>query len=282
MRDRESHVVKQAVKLGPVQETLLIPLLGRAEETRKRNGFMQDPKALEIVESLDYDFDKWRGGRSLAGATLRTLIYDAQVRRFLERHPSGTVVEIGAGLNTRYERLDNGRAQWLEFDLADSMALRRRFFADNERRTMIEASVLETDWLEQVASRPAPYLFVSEAVIIYLDTGEAERVLLTLGQRFPGSWLLTDTVSGKMVDQQHRHDAMRHLGRNSWFRWRCDNPRDLERLGMCLVESLGFLDAPRELIERMPLKYRWLIRYAPWLVRRMTAGLWINRFRLGP
>lgn len=121
--------MKQKIKteLGAVQETLLIPLLGRAEETR-RGGLINDPKSLEIVEALDYDFSKWRGIRSLVGASIRARLFDEEVRLFLEAHPGGTVVEIGAGLNTRYERLDNGQAQWIEIDLPDSMALRSGFW----------------------------------------------------------------------------------------------------------------------------------------------------------
>ncbi|MEM7180576.1 MAG: hypothetical protein AAF518_06675 [Spirochaetota bacterium] len=51
------------VELGAVQETLLIPLLGRAMETKKANGILQDTKAVSIVEQLDYDFSKWQLSR---------------------------------------------------------------------------------------------------------------------------------------------------------------------------------------------------------------------------
>jgi O-methyltransferase involved in polyketide biosynthesis len=39
---------------------------------------------------------------------LRTVLLDAWVRTFLARNPAGTVVEIGTGLNSRFERVDNG------------------------------------------------------------------------------------------------------------------------------------------------------------------------------
>jgi O-methyltransferase involved in polyketide biosynthesis len=35
---------------------------------------------------------------------LRTAIFDMWVRSFVAAHPNGTVVEIGTGLNTRFER----------------------------------------------------------------------------------------------------------------------------------------------------------------------------------
>ena len=53
-------MTKLSVDLGPVQETLLIPLLGRARETQTDSGLIQDNKAVEIVNTLDYDFSKWR------------------------------------------------------------------------------------------------------------------------------------------------------------------------------------------------------------------------------
>ncbi|MEO0409803.1 MAG: class I SAM-dependent methyltransferase, partial [Cyanobacteria bacterium P01_A01_bin.135] len=137
-------MTKVAVDLGPVQETLLIPLLGRAVQTQKGNGLIQDPKAVEIVNALDYDFSKWEKSRSLTGATLRTRMYDQDVQAFLNEHPAGTVVEIGCGLNTRFERLDNGQVRWFDLDLPDTIALRRQFFQDGPRRTMLEASVLDT------------------------------------------------------------------------------------------------------------------------------------------
>ena len=59
------------VNLGPVQETLLIPLLARARETERPRGLLHDRRACEIVRQLDYDFSKWEGGRSMKGAMLR-------------------------------------------------------------------------------------------------------------------------------------------------------------------------------------------------------------------
>lgn len=194
---------KIAVELGPVQETLLIPLLARAEETRRGNGIIHDPKAVEIVDSLDYDFTKWHGAGSLVGMTLRTRVFDEQVKRFLNKHPEGTVIEIGAGLNTRFERLDNGTASWIEFDLADSMTLRKVFFQDTERRQMFSGSVLDTDWHQKVLENPSPYCFVSEAVIIYLDGSSVERAIRQMASAFPDSLLVMD---GGNATQARHHE----------------------------------------------------------------------------
>ena len=207
-------------------------------------------------------------------------MFDEEVREFLTANPEGSVIEIGAGLNTRYERLDNGRASWLESDLPDSMALRKRFFTETDRRRMISADVLDTDWHEVAAQLPPPYCFVSEAVIIYLDDNDAKRALASMARRFPGATLVMDTTSGAMVDDQHNHDAMKTMSSDSWFRWRCDDPSELSEIGLDLVRSYTFLDASPEIRNAMPLFHRFVFRWMPWVLRRKLEGYRINRFTL--
>lgn len=59
------------VRLGSVQETLLIPLYARAIETRASDSVLSDPRAVEMVEALDYDFGRFAKMQSLAGANLQ-------------------------------------------------------------------------------------------------------------------------------------------------------------------------------------------------------------------
>ncbi|MEM1080358.1 MAG: class I SAM-dependent methyltransferase [Pseudomonadota bacterium] len=266
-----------AVELGPAQTTLLIPLLGRAEETRKRNGMINDPLAVKVVEELDFDFSRWAKAKSLAAAVFRTRMYDQMVAEFLQAHPSGTVVEIGCGLNTRFDRLDNGQVQWFDLDLPDVMALRRRYVQDQPRCTMLTASVVDTDWHDEVLSTGGPWCFISEAVIIYLDNELAEQSIEQIAKAFPGAWIITDTTSTAMVHTQGQHDAMKHLPEECWFQWACDEPKQLESLGLTLVESNTFMDADPELIAQLPLTMRWMIRVFPNWMRSRVEGYRINR-----
>ena len=265
-------------ELGPVQETLLIPLLARARETEKRRGLLRDPRAVELVRRLDYDFGKWEGGRSLQGAMLRARMFDRYVEDFLAEHPRGTVVEIGCGLDTRFDRVDNGRLRWFDLDLPDAIALRRRFFDDEPRRTMVAASVLDTGWMDQVEAAGGPWMFVAEAVLVYLDAPDARRAVVNIAGRFPGARIAFDTTGARMVDTQDRHDAMRHLPRESWFRWKCDEPREIERWGanLRLAASKTFLDADPDLLERLPLILRLTARFAPFLLRGRASGYRLN------
>ncbi|MEM9301534.1 MAG: class I SAM-dependent methyltransferase [Pseudomonadota bacterium] len=272
--------MKTQVELGPVQETLLIPLLGRAVETAKPDGILKDTRAVEIVEELDYDFDKWRGGPSLLGACIRTLMYDRFVETFLQKHPFGTVVEIGCGLNTRFDRTDNGTVRWFDLDLPDTIALRRRYFDETPRYQMLAGSILDDSWVQPVQDTPGPWLFLSEAVLIYLDESDVKRAVEQLVASFPNVTLVVDTANAAMVDSQGSHDAMQHLPQESWFRWKCERPEIVEQWasGLKLEQSLTFADIDKQTASKLPLKWRLPLRLAPWFFRRRVDGYRLNLF----
>jgi O-methyltransferase involved in polyketide biosynthesis len=238
-------------KLGPVQETLLIPLYGRATLTRQGSALINDPKAVEMVERIDYDFTPFDGTMSLLGAVFRARIFDHWISRWLVEHPTGTVVEIGAGLDTRYERIDNGQARWLELDLPDATELRRRFFTGSDRRAIVAGSVLDDDWYDAIPGG-GPCLFAAEAVLIYLDPGDVTRLLARLARRFPGATLVTDTWTTWMADHQQQHDTVGAL--DAEFRWFCDDLAAMRVPGATveLLERCTFTSAPQPVTDLLP------------------------------
>lgn len=268
---------RPAAELGDVQSTLFIPLMGRARETRRRRPALRDPKAVEVLESVDFDTALYGRGWGGFVSVVRTVIFDHWVREFLARHPAGTVVELGAGLNTRFERTDNGTASWIDLDLPDTIALRRRFFATSGRRRMIAASVTDEDWLDEVADLPAPYFFVADGVLVYIPWDDVAATLGRITARFPGSCLAFDTYSQRTFDMQHRQAAKK--GMAARWAWACDDPKTLERPGLRLLESATITSPPRALRERLPARYRYLLPLAGPVLGKRTLSL--SLFRAG-
>jgi O-methyltransferase involved in polyketide biosynthesis len=249
---------KDQVELGQVQETLFIPLAGRAKETGRRRPILRDPKAVEILESVAFDRAKY----SRAGGwttVIRTACFDLWVRQFLAEHPHGTVIELGTGLNTRFERVDNGTVHWIDLDLPDTIALRRRFFADTDRRQMVAGSVTDDGWLSVVREMPGPYFFVSDGVLAYLTEAEVTRTLAGLAEAFPGALIAIDSYSQQMMAREHKLAARRGIAR---WQWACDDPRSLERLGMRVVETATITRPPRALRSALPGSRRMLLTLA--------------------
>ncbi|MEU6663988.1 class I SAM-dependent methyltransferase [Streptomyces sp. NPDC046821] len=248
------------IQLGSVQETLLIPLYGRAVDAGRRDSVLGDARAAELVASLDYDFTRFDGLPSLTGAVLRTALFDRWVTDFLTAYPAGTIVELGAGLNTRYERLDNGRARWFDLDLPYVAALRRAFFSDTPRRTTIATSVTETAWPDVVTAQgTGPYFFAAEAVLPFLDEAGARHTIGLLADHFPGALLALDTAGPAFIAAQGHHDALGKV--DARMRWACTGPDQLAQWfpDTRVLASHTLSTPPAKMYEELPAAYQQLL-----------------------
>lgn len=280
---------KLAVNLGAVQETLLIPLYGRYQVSKKLPDVFYDKKAVEIVPKLDYPFARWdKALGSLMGSVLRTQIYDDYVKTFMLENPQGTIIEMGCGLNTRFERLDNGSIHWLEGDLPDVLTLRQQFFQEkhSSRYQCIEMDLTQpANLISQVKKLPKPWCFVSEAVVIYLEKPQVEALLAAISSAVTESgkqgMLVMDTAATIMVQNQHKHDAMKLMPRNSWFKWACDEPKDVENLGgFTLMASKNFADIPPESYKHFSKKMYFALKYFRFLFKKRLAWYALNQYRI--
>ena len=108
------------IDLGDVQKTLLLPLWARAVESKKRNPMLVDETALRIIDQVDFDFstlNKNINDNSQIAWVKCALFCDRVIEEFLACYPAGTIVNIGCGLNTTSERVDNGKLRWYDPDL---------------------------------------------------------------------------------------------------------------------------------------------------------------------
>ncbi|ADG97891.1 O-methyltransferase domain protein [Segniliparus rotundus DSM 44985] len=251
----------EKVQLGEIQETTLIPLYGRALDARAPRSVLNDRKSLEMVEAIDYDFQKFTGP-SLPGTVLRASIFDGYVRDFLRAHPEGTVADLGCGLSTRFDRLDNGTVRWFDLDVEDTMALRRKFFSDADRYTMLAGSIFGTDWHEAVLERGGPLFLLSEAVLLYFPQAQVHEVLRQFAVHFPAASVALDTGGRFMMGNQDKNPVFRGL--SARMQWTCDRPRELESLGLRLLESRTFASPQPEAARDWPAKYRYGLKAIGW------------------
>jgi O-methyltransferase involved in polyketide biosynthesis len=218
------------INLGDVQKTLLLPLWGRAVETKKSNPSLIDETAVEIIDQIDYDFSKTAQNLddlTKIGWIQRSLICDQVTERFLTNYPGGTVVNIGCGLDTTFERVDDGQVRWYDLDLADVIELRRHFIEESERRRFIAASFLEKGWLEHIEVE-GNALFIAAGVFYYFEEQEIREFLIRLCDRYPGSEMLFDVSSPIGVKIANRKVIESSgLDEKSYLTWGLKNAQDL-------------------------------------------------------
>ncbi|WP_347022245.1 class I SAM-dependent methyltransferase, partial [Bacteroides ovatus] len=163
-----------------VAETLLIPLYYRAKESRRKNPILNDKVAEGLVDSLEYDYSRFDGAKlSEVGCVVRGWFFDRAVRRFIGKHANAVVVNVGCGLDTRFQRIGDGKAVFYDMDLPEVIALRRELIPEQPGNPYIAASLLETDWLDDLRRRhsDAHFIFVVEGVLMYFYEKQVKAFL---------------------------------------------------------------------------------------------------------
>ncbi len=260
-------MTKTKVDLGLVQETALITLWARATELKQAAPIIVDPKSVEILEALDYDFSKFTHAKdSQTGNCLRGAAIDNWVLRYLVEHPQGPVVELGAGLNTRFERVDNSIVRWFDLDLPDIMAVRKQFFQESDRRQFITASAFETNWCERVkAPGSNPSLFVAEGVLMYFNEAQVKQLFANLAEYFPGSLFAFDSYSPWLLRNLKRFASLQFV--SAKFDWGISDIYKIQDWDSRykVVEISKITDSPAQYLKRYSLLKRLLFSYVPLL-----------------
>ena len=258
-------------------ETLLITLYIRATESQRPDALIKDERAVALVTKMSYDFTRIRlkmPEYEKVTLILRNREFDRYARDFLTRRPEAVVVHIGCGLDSRFERVDNGQVEWYDLDLPDVIALRRKFIgSEGERYHLLGCSAFDNAWLDTVSTHhQRPFLFLAEGVLMYFEETQVKSLVLTLRDHFPGAELVFDAFSPLHIRVSNLRLSITELGTR--FRWGLWRGQEIEGWGdgIHLLDEWGYLDRPEPRLAHI----RWM-RHIPLAAR---AGR-IYHFHLG-
>jgi O-methyltransferase involved in polyketide biosynthesis len=192
-----SDTKKIDIILGPVQRTLFLPVVVRALESKKLTPLLHDKTAKEIVERVNLDFTKLITSTtelSRIAWIVRCTCFDRLIKDFLRRYPAATVVNIGCGLDTTYERVDNELVQWYDMDQPDVIELRKLFMNETKNRKFIAGSFLENNWYK-ILGFPEHVLFIAGGVFYYYEEKVIRTFFIKLSLMFQSCELLFDVTS---------------------------------------------------------------------------------------
>ena len=239
---------------------------------------MKDEKAVAVVKQMSYDFDQIRKIRMVEANKVARIMLTREMDRytqdFLSRHPDAVVVHIGCGLDSRFERVDNGRVEWYDLDLPEVIGLRRELIGDEEERYhLLGCSVLEDAWMEAVKVHSRrPFLFLAENVFVYFLEAQVESLVLRLREHFPGAELVFDGWTPLFVWLGNRQlSSSKFGGLLHWGFWRSQAIEGLGE-GIHMLGQWGFFDQP----EPRMAPYRWI---GP--IFRLFKPMRIFHFQLG-
>ncbi len=193
------------IDLGQVQETLMLPLWARARETEKDNPIVVDTYAKNIVESIDYDFTQIEEGHMADHQgvwAIRAYNFDKIIQVFLAKNSKAVVINIGAGLDTTFQRVDDGAVIWINIDLPDVVAMREKLILEklipeSEREMTIAKSIFDFTWIDDISrwTKGRSILFMAAGVLMYFDAREVEILFCKLSKEYPSSHVIFDSMS---------------------------------------------------------------------------------------
>jgi O-methyltransferase involved in polyketide biosynthesis len=227
------------ISLSGVQETLLIPLAIRANETRRPRARIHDFKAVEIIEALKLDTAKYDKFMSHEGVVARTILFDEAMKYYLKKYPRAVCISIGCGLDSRFSRVDNGMLTWYDLDLPEVIYVRKQFFPEQERVYFIAKSALDPSWPREI-KKDGKAIILIEGVLMYFKEEAVRQLLQMIKDNFDDAVLLAELMSPIPAKNSKLHDTVKNTG--ATFQWGVKSGKEVEKLcaGLKLVDEKDF------------------------------------------
>ncbi len=213
---------KLHIEKNTIQETLVIPLYARKFCTELFPSIYTDPKAVQLMERLDYDFSalekKLSGSMQRFGAlevAMRQTDLAFEVKEYLKDHPNAAVVNMGCGLDQTGESCDNGTCRIYNVDLPNVIAVRDQLIPAAERVRNIACNLNDPAWLDKI-DHSGGAVFFAAGVFYYFETQDVQKLINRMAERFPGGKLVFDTA-GKtalkmMLKTWIKQAGIKHVG----------------------------------------------------------------------
>ncbi|PID82364.1 MAG: polyketide biosynthesis methyltransferase [Clostridiales bacterium] len=259
-------------KFEAVESTMLIPLMIKANETRKKNPRVIDNKAVSIVEKLRINDPKLDKFMSHEGVIARTILFDKEVSNYIEKHPNATCINLACGLDDRFSRVDNGKITWYDIDLEEVIKLRREFFEETPRRKIISASMLDENWTNLVEV-DEDVLIIMEGVLMYFTEEEVKKVFEIIGNKFTESTLIVELMCKKAAKMSSKHDTVKHT--EATFKWGVDDGREITDM----FNNLELISETSFNVEMRKYSFRgWLFTKLP-MIKNLNNRITVFKFK---
>ena len=217
--------------LNEVSHTLFITLACRAVETAEKKGILKDPKALEIAEKVSYDLSAFKDlTHNILSVCNRAKKIDEISGHFLQNHHNGIIISIGSGLDTRFNRIDNGSLIMYELDLPSVIKVREKFIPPAIRNPYLPFSAFDYHWMNKLSHhKDDPILFIAEGFALYQPLDKFKALVKQIMEFFthPDNLIVFDTCSKYQKQNVHKHPAVNKT--KARFEWGIDDHYQIEQ-----------------------------------------------------
>ncbi len=291
--EQEKSLNAAVADLTSVNTTALLTLYCRARESQNKDPIIRDETAVALARQITplIANSPDRLLRSLADGSfepqvvvhiaMRAKKYDAYARQFLEANGGGVVVNLGGGMDTRFQRLDDGRLELFDVDLPEMIAFKQRILPPGGRYHQIARSVYDYAWMEEVArGGERPIIFLAEGLFMYLEPEKVRQLVLEMRARFPGAEMVAEVFNSFWLRQPWKNLAMGkmkrrlNIAKDVEFTFGIAESRELESWhpGLKFLDDWSYFDVPDPKLGWMNwfTRFEW-VRRVQWSVHYRFA-----------
>lgn len=180
---------------------------------------------------------------------LRAQQYDQYVKDYIQKYPDALIVNIGCGLDGRFQRIDNGRITFYDLDLSDIIEIKKSLFEESDRYKFIDQSVFDLSWTDNV--RNDHVLFLAEGVFMYCDEEDVQSLFRNLQKKYPDSEIVCELFNAKLLSPGVRMlgymaQKLRYgFGQDATFKFGVHHSREIcaWNSGIQLLDEWSYLDS---------------------------------------
>jgi len=172
-------------------------LLSRVEYTKLKDGIFKDPKALELVSSLDLSNVKRLDSNKEERYMATTLFLDQMVNDYIIYNSNAAIITVNAGLDTRKTRVDRKNTTWYNLDTEEMKLYKESLGFDN----IIANDILDEAWPESINTSCPSVLVILEDYVMYEDKDKVLKILKFLASHFANLTVLIENLSLRLLNK---------------------------------------------------------------------------------
>jgi O-methyltransferase involved in polyketide biosynthesis len=104
-------------------------------------------------------------------------------------------MNLGAGLDTAFYRVDNGSIEWYDLDLPKVIALRKQLLPETDRVKCIAKSLFDTSWCADMEHTNNGIFILAKGILWFFEEAEIRRFFSSLADALPGTEFIFESSS---------------------------------------------------------------------------------------
>ena len=243
------------IYLTEEKETLFITLYAKAFDSRSQRPILNDSAAAELLDKIDLDLSKYNDFGNILIVT-RAKQFDEWIKEFIKSNSHGVIVYLGCGLDTRISRINPpDTISWFDIDYPDVMQLRKKFFVNRNGYTMIESSLTDPGWMQQIPTSRRT-LIIAEGVLEYIDANDVKTLFNRLLNCFEHGELVFDVMNSFAI-KSGKQKLKKTTGAE--HKWAVDDLNEVDHFNKRLkrISVISVFKTPYT--KKLPFSYRVII-----------------------